>query len=282
MRHNPVNKCIYCEELDNLTDEHIFAYGLGGDEILPKASCQECAKITGSIERHVLRGLWWFIRAVLNYPTRRPKDMPTTFSLKVVTKNNEEKDIVLADEDRIALSGFVEYEPPAFLQQTEFKPGIPITGLRIIGFGTAIEDLVAKYNIKSITGTINYKGTTFARMLAKIALGVAVARFGLDSFEEIFVRDSILNKIDDVGRWVGGDPWPVSEEQLEIEGQVRNVASVAVDDKRIVLVRIRLFSFSEHVPAYIVIVGRLKPNVEIRKENTSERSFLRTFKLPAN
>lgn len=43
----------------------------------------------------------------------------------------------------------------------------------------------------------------FARMLAKIALGLAVAKFGISGFEPL-VRDLILNKPEEYGHWVGG------------------------------------------------------------------------------
>jgi hypothetical protein len=43
----------------------------------------------------------------------------------------------------------------------------------------------------------------FAQMLAKIALGLAVANFGLTGFEP-FVRNLILKNPDERGHWVGG------------------------------------------------------------------------------
>lgn len=43
----------------------------------------------------------------------------------------------------------------------------------------------------------------FAQMLAKIALGVAVAKFGLSGFEPL-VRDFILKHQNEYGHWVGG------------------------------------------------------------------------------
>lgn len=43
----------------------------------------------------------------------------------------------------------------------------------------------------------------FAQMLAKIALGLAVAKFGLTGFEP-FVRNFILKNPNQYGHWVGG------------------------------------------------------------------------------
>lgn len=275
MVHDPVGKCIYCDSTSDLSDEHIFAYGLGGDEILPKASCRACAKITGSFERDVLRGLWWLVRAVLGFPTRHPKDMPKEFKIDVETKDGISKEIILSEAEKFGVAGFLEYAPPAILAPRPFTPGILITGHRMIGFGNSLEEIAKKYNLASISGSITYKGTSLARMLAKIALGVAVARFGLDNLEEIYVRDCILNKKDDVGMWVGSDYWLAPREQLEQEGKSRHASSIGVDEHRNVQVRIRLFSFSPYSPAYLVVVGRLRPNTSLEKRGTVAKAFSR-------
>ena len=48
-RYAPVGRCIYCGAFSNaLTKEHIIPFGLAGNAlVLPKASCQTCAAITG-------------------------------------------------------------------------------------------------------------------------------------------------------------------------------------------------------------------------------------------
>ena len=278
MTHNPINKCIYCDATYELTDEHIVAYGLGGEDVLPKASCKACAKITGAFEEEVLRGLWKFVRAVLGFPTRNPKEMPRSYTFQVETKDGENK-IILDESEKLAIAGFPEYATPAFLAPREFTPGILMTGYRMVGFGSSIDELLKKYNLRSIGGSMTYKGTSFPRMLAKIALGFAVARFSLDKFEEIYVRNCILNKKDDVGIWVGSDFWEVSQAQLEAEERSRNSSSIGVDAKGNVLVRIRLFSFSPHSPAYIVVVGRLFPDTSMEKEGAVAKAFSKVFPL---
>ncbi len=50
---------------------------------------------------------------------------------------------------------------------------------------------------------LNCEPKTFARVLAKIALGVAVAYFGSDGFVPT-VRNLILKNPDECGYWVGG------------------------------------------------------------------------------
>lgn len=275
MIHDSVDRCIYCDATSNLSDEHVFAYGLGGNDILPKASCVSCAKITSAFEQDVLRGLWWLARAVLNFPSRRPKEMPTEFRISVETKNGISREIVLSENEKFGVAGFPEYASPAFLASYPFVSGILMTGHRMVGFGNSLEDIAKKYDLASINGSISYKGTSFARMLAKIALGVAVARFGLDNFEEIYVRNCILDKRDDVGMWVGSDYWAAPYGQLEHEAKSRHASSIGRDDKDNVLVRIRLFSFSPFSPAYLIVVGRLHSGTSTKREGTAAKAFSR-------
>src|SRR5712691_9770510 len=63
-RYLPVGKCIYCgatsysaDDTRPLSDEHIIPYALGGDRVLPQASCKACATITGTTEQIALRGI---------------------------------------------------------------------------------------------------------------------------------------------------------------------------------------------------------------------------------
>ncbi len=42
--YQEVGSCIYCGSTDNLSNEHIIPYGLGGNLELPKSSCSRCAR----------------------------------------------------------------------------------------------------------------------------------------------------------------------------------------------------------------------------------------------
>jgi len=68
-----VGKCIYCGGLDELSDEHIIPYSLGGRIVLPKSSCVNCAKVTMKIEQHVSRDHLHIPRSYGNIQTRRKK-----------------------------------------------------------------------------------------------------------------------------------------------------------------------------------------------------------------
>jgi len=46
-------------------------------------------------------------------------------------------------------------------------------------------------------------GNSFGRMLAKIALGMAVLKYGMDGLKECYVGPCILERKADTGYWVG-------------------------------------------------------------------------------
>ena len=71
-RRTGLGKCIYCSVTDDLSDEHILPYALGGTIVLQQASCKRCATITGSLEQRLLRGHWWPYRKKLGLQTRNP------------------------------------------------------------------------------------------------------------------------------------------------------------------------------------------------------------------
>ena len=91
----PANRCIYCGELDisRLTDEHIIPLSLGGTIRFPNASCIDCAKTTRGITETISRSMYGRVRARLNYPTRRPRERPSHFSLRVQSWSGRQRDV---------------------------------------------------------------------------------------------------------------------------------------------------------------------------------------------
>src|ERR1700730_18119661 len=85
-RYKPVGRCIYCGSLEYSTDssrplaeEHIIPLALGGDRILPEASCRKCERITGNFEQMALRGVLRGARVSLGL--RSKKGHPDTLPL---------------------------------------------------------------------------------------------------------------------------------------------------------------------------------------------------------
>jgi hypothetical protein len=83
----PVGRCIYCRrsgaelnaagENAKLSPEHIIPFSFGGHWVLPEASCQTCADITGAIEGKCCNMMLRAFRVHADVPTRRKKKRPT-------------------------------------------------------------------------------------------------------------------------------------------------------------------------------------------------------------
>jgi hypothetical protein len=93
-RYMPAGACIYCGSRNSmgaspLSVEHIVPVGLGGELILPRASCENCASITIRNERFCLRKMLLEVRAQLGLPTGRPGNRPTEFQIGVFDEKSD-------------------------------------------------------------------------------------------------------------------------------------------------------------------------------------------------
>ncbi len=78
-----VGHCIYCGKADDLHDEHIIAYSLGGRWLLPAASCRDCGKKTSAFEGVCARTMFGPMRMLFNVQTRRKRERPDKLPLRI-------------------------------------------------------------------------------------------------------------------------------------------------------------------------------------------------------
>src|SRR6266480_7246282 len=183
--YKPPWLCMYCSDgrireatKRKLSAEHIIPFGLGGIAVLPRASCSDCARITGAIEQSCLRMMLGPTRIRLNLPTRRPEERPTELQITLIDENK------ITTERTIPASQFPLVIPGLLLP----PPGI-LTGERphdkMVGkFWMIRENETADKYLKPgggyRAGTFN--NHVFMQMLAKIAHSFAVAEWGFHSF----------------------------------------------------------------------------------------------------
>jgi hypothetical protein len=257
----PIGKCIYCFSTTNLSDEHVIAYSLNANVILPKASCGRCRDITSRIENDVSRGLAWQMRTALGFPTRHSKNVPATFPLGIV-KGGIEKIINVPVSNHPIIMPIPLFEMPVYFdnhilkKNRGFEEGIGLKGIQILWFRD-LEKILKEYNADNIFIVQKVDHIAFARMIAKIAYCLAVAEYGLDGIAEAFVLPAILGNRSDIGQWVGSSEQVLPENPNTAHtSQVqsfKNPASQNLDG--IILVFVRLFS-NIPSPVYITIVGR--------------------------
>jgi hypothetical protein len=207
MKYAPIAECIYCGTTQQpLTDEHIIAYALGGDKILPKSSCGTCQTVTSKVERSVLREMLLQVRAQLGLPSRK-KSLPKIMPL-VVHNGNEQSTVELEKANHPTMAAFLLYPMPGALEGETPERGINVIGTQLYQVGgPPLKQVLDTLGTKNATFSQEFKGSEFEKMLAKIALAYAVAEHGIDGLRESPLQKIIQGEIDDVGKWIGCGLW---------------------------------------------------------------------------
>jgi HNH endonuclease len=243
-----VGKCIYCGEtrlppgVPRFGDEHIIPFSMGGTLILQEASCKRCEKVINrQIETPVTSQEWGDLRAKRKFPTRNKLKRKKRTHVRVRAIDGSLMRLPLADHSTPVLT----YK----FSQARILSGLPRL-LDDMSWSAAVlashdEELAMrrKYPEWDKTHRIVARPYPFARLLAKIAHGYAVAEYGtsrLDAFTPL-TTDIILGQSDDYFYTVGGS-WdihpaiPGGDHITDIS--VRFVAP----NRALLIIDIRLFS----------------------------------------
>jgi hypothetical protein len=204
-RYPPFGRCIYCGAKDDLSDEHIIPFALGGNIVLPKASCPACAKITAQFEQACTRTMMGPLRVRMNLQTRRKKERPQEFSVQILGPCDSEGRIEVPAISYPAVCIGIKLDPPRMVT------GQPLTD-RVTG------ELFAKYNPADHGGLVKrgqaakigtFKLESFCRMIAKIGHAHVMAALANDGIfptqSGLFLPDIILGKSPHFQHYVGGD-----------------------------------------------------------------------------
>jgi hypothetical protein len=109
-------------------------------------------------------------------------------------------------------------------------------------------------NLKYVPTTFQVSWQRYARLIAKIAHGYCVRKYGVDGIEP-FLLDIILGRTGDdreIWRFVGGTESPVTAQQEHFV----SVQPLRIHGKTLISVHVQLFT-SKGTPIYWVIAGRL-------------------------
>lgn len=214
-RHLPSpGACIYCSAVGvPLTDEHVVPYAIGRDAIiLDKSCCQVCQKIIQPYEQEVLKKQLGVFRAMVDAPTRRKRDRPTSVTLPfveitapgVMARDLGTRTIPLNEAPLIL--ALWSSPPPRILgeaidpAQADGKPWY------------FVEQKVADPILEEVAGESGCAAAGIAlspvnrlhylRSLAKTAHAYVAAELGVSSFEPYLI-DIILDRSDDMAEFVG-------------------------------------------------------------------------------
>lgn len=261
-RLKPVNECIYCGAKPgpecSLSDEHVIPYGLNGTLLLPKASCQSCAQVTGEFERRCLRDGFGLYRAKREFRTRRKQHPDEIEVISSVPADKRSRRLVSVRDVPLVLA-MPLYPAPSIASGVEsWRAGKPIEVW-----------VRAPRGAPRVFGDSGMKLTVpmypFARMLAKIAYGFYVTLYDYPQrrgwrehcYPEIV--DIILKEGIEPSHLVGCDCSRVPfDPEFNINGhKVQSCNLVRANKPALLAYRIQLFA-SENTPLYLVVVGEFE------------------------
>ena len=246
-----VGRCIYCGSTKDLSDEHIIPYGLGGKSVLEKASCKRCASITSQFEKEVLRETYFEFRNSMNFPTRNKQNRPESILINVETNDGEIKELTIPSQEHPGFLPMIEFEEPGILVGRDDNT-LQVIGASLHGDRERIEKFCNKYNIKKITCSAPYSHS-FARLLAKAALGYTIGCHSIENLEQNYVVPYILDrKKEGISKYVG-----TAKDKIIDGNKIDHRAIFAYNQNGEILIRMKLFA-SYDTPEYLVIAGKLK------------------------
>lgn len=226
---------------------------------MPKASCRNCADLTGKLEGYVARRVFQDVRVEHGYPYRDPATRPVALPLCETFAPSPEKapTRLVPVRDYPGMLVLLNHQPAGILQGRD-----PNAGSHGVPF---VRQITGDERVKSLEArgirALHYRELQpdlFARFIAKVALGVAVAVYGLDGFLNA-VSDVILRRDTNPYHWVGGTTPGMSEFPPPSGAMVlHRVLAYRRDlgDVPHLLVQLQLCTHLD-APFYTVVVGKM-------------------------
>ncbi len=243
-----IDRCVYCDGHQDLSDEHVLPYGLGGQWKLLSASCKACRDITSHLEGVVQRQHFLAVRTVAKLPTRRKHERPSVLRQKLQTATGP-VELSLPPDEHPAPLVLPVFPPPLGEDASESGIAPSYRSLRVATRKGRLE------NIARTSEAMNWtfpcvEPPLFARFLAKVAYCFAVGSYGIDGFSKHFVREHVRAELPGLAAWVG-----CAEEEASFTPHGGHQLSTVVE-RGIVRVAMRLFAI-RGAPVYTVLVGRV-------------------------
>jgi len=264
--YKPATRCIYCglsREDARLTKEHIIPLSFDGRFIFPNASCVKCAGITSRFERTCSQQIFDHLRVHYQLPTRRPQNRPDAFPLDYNENGNTVTRMVpvLQHPFVVALPNF---ETAGMLADRMVSDRMENVEFR--GFASYPMGLVPGPNSNFVGPSFNMQlradPFAFARVLAKIAHGFAVAEYGMGAFTS-FLTPIVLNQTNMVSYYVGSTPDKKSY-GIASKLHILQLKEYHLGQATLLLCYIKLFA-PFPFPIYEVVVGRFPKHPRLSK-----------------
>jgi hypothetical protein len=266
----PANRCIYCGETGNLSDEHILPHSLNGKWVLPNASCGACANITSQLEGIVTRVIYLPFRAKRNFQTRHPKKRPKTFPLYVSDNQGNETflEVPVADYPNVYLS--VEAPEPGLFLGEQPSDRNPELKVNVRGDPAEVNAALETLGVEKTTFSFQFEYGAYFRQIAKIGHAFAYGSTGGIGYKPL-LTDVIRGLSPYVSYYVGGMG-------AELTGEAATMGlSLAVIERNSVeylVATVHLLGVGA-IPPYQAIVGEIFDLDSLISSQLERREFRR-------
>jgi hypothetical protein len=243
--------------------------------VIPKASCEECAKITKSFEQSVARDMLHAHRTQLGYRTRHKHERPTHFPLDFHMGDKVERRLIPVGSLPQVPVIMPIFDSPLMLQRKE-PTGPVVYRMWTCSVSQTNPDqkqrieAIKTADVNSISISLKINLNDFMRMLAKIAHCHVVSFYGDKVREKSILPDFILGKNNNPHYVVGSCGTPIFQaiDRPEI-GWLSEDGIFDGGDRRFLTVKIELLRYlyrtsdyaSIPLPAYWVVVCQANDDI---------------------
>ncbi len=255
-RYAPAGECIYCGTRDGLSEEHIVPFALGGTHVLPEASCKTHRDVTSGFEGRVCRGFMLPTRTVAGFPTRRPGERPSGFAAKLSRDDGTTwEDTRFPVDEFPALLPLLRFERAAYLSGAKIGPGVRTNGYNLLRFGKDPKESTILQGATTFQDTVDVDATSFARLIAKIGWGFAVALMPGLTRAKCPVLPFIVGDADDGSHWIGSGEFRLAIEERRPTHAVGIAETLSADGMTTLIAQVKLFA-DTGATGYEVVVQR--------------------------
>jgi len=253
------NICIYCGNNENLSNEHLLAYSLGGTLILKKASCEHHRNITSAFELNVARAMYRNFRDLSSIQSRRKKDgresrLEADYELIGERYDGTKVEFYAPLKEIPLINVWISFtQPPTIINGGLLNSplGISYHNEAYSSNASRYEKLFAKTGFKTISVTstsITVLAPEYFQMLAKTAHAYLWAERRGIGYAPLLL-DMIEGNDKNFTRLIGCDEsLPRSDKQFELH-------EVSYDGETYLVTHISLKAFPS-TPRYLIVSGR--------------------------
>ena len=262
-----IGRCIYCGTAEGkLSEEHVTPFGLGGKLTLSDASCTHCQDITSRFERVIQRNMLFAARAAMASPTRRPGERERHQRIRV-ERNGTIEEVEAVWQDQWKLIELPIFPVPAHIDGRPYGAGIEVISKDTFELLEEGVEVARRHGAERMVPR-DYRPEDFARFIAKMGYGYAVAAYGLDLFvDEIgrpssYVLPALLGERDDIGRWVGcSDRRELPVRQCNVSVAYGVIHGVNPWERELI-VKLKMFPLFDGAE-YVVVIGKVPLATEV-------------------